>query len=304
MAARARHHIVSAGWHYSNMSTNQRNFDELAERSRLLRAGGATYKQIKAELGIGSSTTISRMLGVAGTGPPRPRLTPEIRERARGLRRSGRSVPEISRELGIARSTAWVVTKDIAWAPGPDSAARRAEAGRRYWRTRNAQRDQERVKAHAAAAAEVGGLSDRELLLLGTVLNWAEGSKSKRWSRREQLELINSDPDVIRLFLAWLKLLGVTADRLHYRVHIHESADVDGAERFWAGAVGISRDSLAPATLKRHNPKTARKNTGDAYGGCLAIRVRRSAAQYWRMHGLWLAIFAALREANWPAAPS
>jgi hypothetical protein len=30
-------------------------------------------------------------------------------------------------------------------------------------------------------------------------------------------------------------------------------------------------------TLKRHNPKTVRKNTGQDYHGCLIIRVRQSA---------------------------
>lgn len=278
------------------MITNQRDFDELAERARSLRAGGATYEQIKAELGIGSFSTISRMLGVAGKGPPRPRLGPEIREQARELRRGGLSVPEISRELKVARSTVWLLTKDIAWTPGSDAASRRAEAGRRYWRSRNEQRDLERRSAHAEAAAEVGELSDRELLLAGTVLYWAEGSKSKPWSRREYLELINSDPDVIRLFLAWLKLLGVSSDRLHYRVHIHESADVDAAEHYWADVVSVSRDAMAPTTLKRHNPRTSRKNTGQDYHGSLAIRVRKSATEYWRMSGLWTAVARGRRD--------
>jgi hypothetical protein len=278
------------------MSTKQRNFDELAEQARLMRAGGATYKQIKAELGIGSFSTISRMLGVAGKGPPRPRLGPEIRERARELRRGGKSVPEISRELKLARSTVWVLTKDIAWTPGPDAASRRVEAGRRYWRSRNEQRDLERSRAHADAAVQVGELSDRELLLAGTVLYWAEGSKSKPWGRREYLELINSDPDVIRLFVAWLNLLGVSSDRLHYRVHIHESADVDAAERYWADVVGVSRDAMAPTTLKRHNPKTLRKNTGEEYHGSLVIRVRKSATEYWRMSGLWTGVARRWRD--------
>jgi len=40
-----------------------------------------------------------------------------------------------------------------------------------------------------------------------------------------------SDPDMIRLFCRWLKLLGVTQDQMRVSVQIHESADVTHAER-------------------------------------------------------------------------
>jgi hypothetical protein len=37
--------------------------------------------------------------------------------------------------------------------------------------------------------------------------------------------------------------------------------------------------------VKRHNPKTVRKNVGDTYHGCLRIDVRRSADLYRRIEG-------------------
>ncbi len=267
---------------------------ELIRRAREMRATGATYAKIKTTLGVGSFATVARLLGVNGKGGRRPRLRPEVRERARDLRREGRSVPEISSELGIARSTAWNITKDIAWTPGPDAASRRAEAGRRYWKAWHERRDIERKNAHAVATAQVGGLTDRELLLIGTVLYWAEGGKAKPWNRSEYFDFINSDPDVIRLFLAWLRLLKVAPDRIAYRVSIHASADVPAAVRFWAGVVGVPEEAFLRTTLKRHNPTTVRKNTGDGYHGCLIVRVRRSTAEYWRMEGVWRGIIAAV----------
>lgn len=278
------------------MTSNNGNYDPLAERARSLRAEGAIYKQIKAELGIGSLTTISRMLGVAGAGPPRPRIATEVRERARELRHEGKSVPEISRELGLARSTAWLITKDIAWTPGPEGASRRAEAGRRYWEAQRERRDADRKRVQTSAVESVGDLSDRELLLLGTVLYWAEGAKSKPWSRREQLDFINSDPNVILLFLAWLDLLGVRPERLTYRLSIHESADIAAAEQYWADIVGVPASSFRSTTLKRHEPRTSRKNVGDSYRGCLVVRVRKSAPEYWRMDGLWSGVASAIRR--------
>ena len=40
--------------------------------------------------------------------------------------------------------------------------------------------------------------------------------------------------------------------------------------------------------LKRHNPKTVRKNVGEGYHGCLRIDVRRSGDLYRRIEG-WAA---------------
>lgn len=77
----------------------------------------------------------------------------------------------------------------------------------------------------------VGPLTPRELFLVGVALYWAEGSKSKPWRRLHRLQLINSDEGVIRLFLTWLARLGVDRQRLGFRLHIHETADVEAAAR-------------------------------------------------------------------------
>lgn len=141
------------------MSSN-RISSATAERARAMRADGATYSEIREALGIGSSTTVSRILGIAGTGSrrgPRSRISSETRERARALRRDGLSVPEISRTMDIARSSAWKLTKDIAWTPGPNS----GESGRRYWEERRKLRAAERAHVRDAARSEVGMLSER-----------------------------------------------------------------------------------------------------------------------------------------------
>lgn len=260
-----------------------------------MRASGATYVQIKAELGIGAST-ISRILGAYGRGRARPRVTDEVKDRARSLRRAGRSVPEIAAALALAKSTVWLITKDMAWTPGPEGANRRAAAVRAYWREERAKRAAERERMTASAAARVGAISDRELLLVGAVAYWAEGTKSKPWNPEERLTFTNSDPDMIILYVEWLKVLGVAADRLCFRVHIHESADVAGAERYWADLVGVPVEQFGRATLKRHNPRTVRKNTGVTYRGCLVVSVRRGSVPYRQMAGLWRGLIAGVNQ--------
>jgi hypothetical protein len=257
--------------------------------ARAMRAQGATYKQIRATLRVGSDT-VTKLLGREGSRGGRPRIPKETRGQARELRHAGMTIPEISQELGLARSTAWQITKDIPWTPAYDTSSRQKDAARRRWDAYEEQRSLERDEARKVALEEIGALADRELMLIGAVLYWAEGTKSKPWSRREQLQFINSDPDVVRLYLGWLRLLGVPRERISFRVNIHESADVTAAERYWAEAVGISPDDLQRTTLKRHVAKTVRKNTGIDYHGCLAVRVRQSVREYWYMEDLWVAI--------------
>lgn len=272
------------------MRANQVPDEEITEMARAMRAEGATYKQIMATLRVGSDT-VSKMLGTQGSRGGRPRVPAETRERARALRQAGKTVPEIGRELGLARSTAWQITKDIPWTPAHDTSSRQQDAARRRWDRYHALRARERDAAQDAAMGHVGAMSERELMLIGAVLYWAEGSKAKPWRPNdERLQFINSDPDVVRVYLAWLDLLGVSRDRVTARLSIHESADVSAANAYWAGVLGIPVDSMARATLKRHNPKTVRKNTDESYHGCVVIDVAASATEYWRMHGLWSAI--------------
>ncbi|GGS82735.1 hypothetical protein J2S47_002768 [Streptomyces griseoviridis] len=127
---------------------------------------------------------------------------------------------------------------------------------------------------------------------MGVALYWAEGSKSKPYDRRERAVFVNSDPGVIKTYLAWLDLLGVGRDRMGFRLLIHESADIDAAHRFWAETAGVDTTSFAKPTLKKHNPKTVRKNVGDDYHGCLVVTVSRSAHLYNRIEGWWNGIVA------------
>ncbi|MFJ7180944.1 hypothetical protein ACIQXA_32135 [Streptomyces massasporeus] len=128
-------------------------------------------------------------------------------------------------------------------------------------------RDKERHQTKEAAKQAVGELSNRELFLAGAVLHRAEGAKDKAHSRqrRENLQFINSDPNVIRFYLRWLESLEVERERLRFRLHIHESADAREAEAYWADLAGVDAGTFQGTTLKKHTPRTVRKNVGASY---------------------------------------
>ncbi|MFJ6528857.1 hypothetical protein ACIQMZ_26770 [Streptomyces longwoodensis] len=218
----------------------------------------------------------------------------DLRTRARELRLQGHTYDQIQRELGVSKSSISLWVRDL---PKPERRRSTEEASaiaRRGWEARLRQREEERRHVKAAARQAVGKMTDREVFLTGVALYWAEGAKDKPYARRERLHFINSDPNVIKFFLRWLDTLGVDRERLRLRVSIHESADVTGAEQFWADAVGVERSALQKAILKKHKPRTVRKNTAENYRGCLIIYVLQSADLYRRMEGAWYGIVGAV----------
>jgi hypothetical protein len=86
-------------------------------------------------------------------------------------------------------------------------------------------------------------------------------------------------------FLRFLDVAGIGPERLVFRAYIHESADVSAAQQFWLRVTQAHPAQFRTPTLKRHNPRTVRKNTGDDYHGCLRIDVRRSIDLYRKIEG-------------------
>jgi hypothetical protein len=63
------------------------------------------------------------------------------------------------------------------------------------------------------------------------------------------------------------------------------------------GGTEASPDQFLTPALKRHNPKTVRKNVGENYHGCLRIDVYRGADLYGKIEG-WATAGMAGRRAQ------
>jgi hypothetical protein len=107
------------------------------------------------------------------------------------------------------------------------------------------------------------------------------------------VSFINSDPGLILLFLRFLDRVGVNRDSIRYRVHIHETAEVEATIRYWAGLVGATAQQFHRPNLKRGNPRTNRKNIGAEYRGCLQICVALSSELYRKIEGWAAGLIAA-----------
>jgi hypothetical protein len=271
---------------------------ELRERAVALRLAGKSRREIKEAIGVQRNQTLDELL--RGVPPPewtkRPRAKDDLHEKARELRAQGRTYVEIASELGVSKSSVSLWVRDMPREGRLSEAEWRArnsesrDQGRtRYWREKSSIREARRHAAHNRALAEIGRLGEREILVAGAIAYWCEGTKSKPYRREDKVKFINSDPRLITFFLRFLAVAGVERERLKCYVAIHESADIGGAHRFWRDVTGLPPSQFGNAMLKRHNPKTVRKNIGEDYHGCLVIHVRQSADFYRKIEGWALA---------------
>ncbi|WP_418957481.1 hypothetical protein [Streptomyces tritici] len=265
------------------------DFDALREQAVALRREGLSLRQIRDRLKIFNNDLLHRL--VKGEPPPawtkRPNAKDDLRAKARELRLQGLTYDQIQLELGCSKSSISLWVRDLPKVDKRTPEEQGREAGRKRWEHERPRREAARQERKRTAYGEIGTMTERELFLVGVGLYWAEGSKSKPYARREAVIFVNSDPDMIALYLAWLDVLGIERDRLRFRVMIHESADVAAAEQYWADLVEVDVATLGKTTLKKHNPKTVRKNVGEDYRGCLTVTVSRGADLYQRIEGWW-----------------
>jgi transcriptional regulator with XRE-family HTH domain len=264
--------------------------DRLREQAIALRRAGKSRREIKEILGIISNATLDRAL--AGEPPPewtrRPRAKDDLRARARDLRAQGLDYEEIAGALGVSKSSVSYWVRDLpipARLSYEECRKRAAEGARRYWEGERPAREAKRAAVSAAASAQIGQLTERELLIAGAIAYWCEGGKNKPHRRADRVVFINSDPSLIRFFLRFLDAAGTPRTDLAFRIYIHESADLGAAQSFWLEVTGARPEQFMSPVLKHHNPATVRKNVGDDYHGCLRIDVHRNRDLYRKIEG-------------------
>ena len=271
--------------------------DRLRERAIALRREGKSNRQIRAILGPMSNSSLTSFL--RGVPPPdwtrRPNAKDELRATARRLRNLGLDYEDIATSLGVSKSSVSLWVRDLPTPPGlsyEENRRRSAEGARRYWEEERKVRQAHQANERIAAAAEIGELTPRETLIAGAVAYWCEGAKSKPHRQLYCVVFMNSDPGLIRLFLRFLDTAGIPRSDLVFTVCIHESGGVAAAQQFWLEVTQANSEQFNKPSLKRHNPKTTRKNVGEDYHGCLRIGVHRSSVLLRKIEGWAQAIMA------------
>ena len=220
------------------------------------------------------------------------RMHPKLneREKAIAMRKEGKTYSEIRKVVLVAKSTIslWLQDVGLAKAQKQRITAKRVAAQRRGAETKRRQRVERTKSIYVAASKEVGRLTRRELWLIGATLYWAEGSKAKPHSVSTGIDFGNTDSEMIKLFLSWLRTaLHVEASRINTSLYVHISHKHRLSEviQYWEAQTKLK---IRYVYFKKHNPKKSyRKNIGTTYFGTLRVRVYESTDLQRKIQG-WI----------------
>jgi hypothetical protein len=198
-----------------------------------------------------------------------PGMKKSIQAEAVKMRREGWSYSVIKRKLDVSKSTLSYWLRLIPFCPNAVEVLRISKALAVSAQVRSVQKIESIQHAHIQALQDIGTMTKRDLLMFGLGLYLGEGSKAQ-----EEVRIVNSDPDTIRIGVAWLKkACEVPDENLSLKVHAYPDTDVDAAERFWSETSGIPRAQFTRAVIDRRTEKKA-QNKGKLPYGTAHVKVR------------------------------
>ena len=206
------------------------------------------------------------------------KMKTEERERARTMRRDeGAPIKEIARRVGVAASSVsrWVRDIELTAAQEQELLRRNPAYNRQLSGTaiQAANRRAERV-----AYQEEGrslALRGDSCHVAGCMLYWAEGEKD-----RNALRFYNSDPEMVRFFVFFLKTYFELRDE-EIRITCNLFADhVDRQheiEQFWLDAFGLPRSCLRKSTVNVYSKHSQKKRRNKLPHGTVRVCVHSTA---------------------------
>jgi AcrR family transcriptional regulator len=189
----------------------------------------------------------------------------EERLEARRLRgEEGLSMKDIARHVGVSLSSVSLWVRDIEL-DDVQHASLRCRAARRRGEATAA-----RARAVRRQAQDRGRERARRsdpLHIAGCMLFWAEGDK-----QRNSVRLSNSDPDLLRLFVAFLRgcydaeVARIAVTCYLFADHLERQREI---ENFWLRTLGLPRSSLRKSIVNVYSKYSQKKRCNKLpYGTC------------------------------------
>jgi hypothetical protein len=191
------------------------------------------------------------------------------KSKAIALRKKGYSYSQIKKELGIGKGTlsAWLADYPLSDKRIRELRDNNPQRIEKYIKTMRKKREVKFSIEFEKAKKEIGKITERELFIAGFFLYWAEGGKT----RRNALTFSNTDPSMLRVYIKWLKLIGVPKDKLKVRLHLYKDMDVNKEVLFWHKELELPKSQFKNAWIKnsRMTDLTYKNNFG--HGTCNVI---------------------------------
>lgn len=177
------------------------------------------------------------------------------------LREIGHSLPEICKILKRRSSTVHRYAKDVVVLPEYKNILRQKQGG-------SIKRAEKSWKiADNKAVALLEKINRRDKLFILAALYWGEGTK-------RELNIINSDPKLIQVFIACLEEIGIKRKDLRVTLRIYGDLGIAKVKKYWAEICGISIKSILSVNVLKG------KKIGKLSYGMCRVRVTKSAESF------------------------
>ena len=185
-----------------------------------------------------------------------------LKDRAVTLRHRGWSYNIIAHRLGVGKSTLSHWLRNIPYQPN-QSVIKRIRLGPARAAVNKQRRKLAAINSlMVEGQRDIGTLSKRDLLLLGIGLYMGEGTRLY-----EDVRIVNSDPQVIRIAMEWLRRsCGVPERNFAAVVHAYPDNSPEASVKYWSGITGISRRQFDKVQVDRRLDKSRRKHRRLPYG--------------------------------------
>lgn len=208
------------------------------------------------------------------------------------LRKHGLSYDEILKQIPVAKSSLSLWLKGIRLADSQKQRLvnRKLSGRKKGWEMRHKNRILITEKIKITSEKEIGGLTARELWLIGIALYWGEGHKEKEDRPGTGVKFSNSNSEMIKIFIKWLlDIIHEKRSKIYFEIYIHENYKhkLEQVVNYWSHCTGFSRDNFSKIYFKKNKINTKRKNIGKNYYGLLRVGVKGSSILQRKIEG-WI----------------
>lgn len=200
------------------------------------------------------------------------------KQKAIVMRQKGMSYSQIKEKLKVSKSTLSGWLSDM---PLSEKRIRELQADNpvrieRYRNTMRAKKYARLEEVYRKVSYDIEVLSKRDLFLAGLFLYWGEGTKAQN----SLVALTNTNPNMLRFFIEWLKLFGVKNKDLKVKLHLYSDMNIKESLDFWSKELKIPINQFHKSYIKKTDSKSITYKNGFGKGTCSVILGSRDLWEY------------------------
>ncbi len=212
----------------------------------------------------------------------------QARIKAREMRKKGMSLGAISKSLAVSKSSVSLWCRDIILTCEQvnfltEKVTRAGLTGRMKGAEMNRKKKRDNIdQIRRLAEKEIGKISQRDLLMIGTALYWGEGCKNG-----SRLIFVNSDPEMIKIMYRFFReILHVPKELFQPTVQINEihKPRIKKVLKFWSFLLDLPLDQFGNTYYIKTVSKKVYDNY-DSYYGILRLKIGKGSNLQYKILG-------------------